>query len=140
MYMKCRKIVCAAMTLSLGLLYALGDAAERVEKVYTATTGTDGIEHVSVVGGSYFFDPNVIVLKANVPVELTIKLKEGETTSHNIAIKAPDAGIDFKTDIKEEPVVVKFTPTKAGEYQFECTKGFGSHKDKGMFGVIRVVK
>jgi plastocyanin len=59
-------------------------------------------------------------------------------------VKAPEAGIDFKTDMKSDtPPVVKFTPTKTGKYPMYCDKQllfFKSHKERGMEGVIEVVE
>ena len=111
------------------------------EKRFVATIGPDGVQHVEVVGGEYYFDPNYIVVKVNVPVELSVK-KTGGYVPHDILVKAPDAGIDFKLDIGKTPKTVKFTPTKVGKYEMECDKKllwFKSHKDRGMDGFIEVV-
>jgi len=112
------------------------------EKRFVATVGPDGIQHVEIIGGEYYFDPNYIVVKVNVPVELSVK-KAGGYMPHNILVKAPDAGIDFKLDIGKEPKTAKFTPTKVGKYEMECDKKllwFKSHKDRGMDGFIEVVQ
>ena len=112
-----------------------------VEKRFVATVDADGVQRVSVLGGAYFFDPNVIVVKVNVPVELSVR-KESGITPHSISIKAPEAGIDFMVKLSTDPTVVKFMPTKAGKYPFECTERFlffKSHKDRGMHGVLEVV-
>ena len=53
------------------------------EKRTVAAIGADGVQRVDVLGGSYFFDPNVIVVKVNVPVELRVR-KEPGATAHNI--------------------------------------------------------
>ena len=118
---------------------------ESKEKRFVATVGPDGVQQVEVTGGEYYFEPNHIVLKVNVPVEL--KVKKAKDTSwlipHDIVVKAPESGINFKVSLKTEPQSVKFTPTRAGKYPFYCDKKppFGkSHKDKGMEGVIEVVE
>lgn len=118
---------------------------ESKEKRFVATVGPDGVQQVEITGGEYYFEPNHIVLKVNVPVEF--KVKKAKDTSwlipHDIVAKAPESGIDFKVSLKTEPQSVKFTPTKAGKYSFYCDKKppFGkSHKDKGMEGVIEVVE
>lgn len=111
------------------------------EKRFVATVGPDGVQHVEISGGEYYFDPNYIVVKVNVPVELTVKKAPGYVP-HDIAVKAPEAGIDFKTDIGKKPQTIKFTPTKVGKYEMECDKRllwFKSHKDRGMDGFIEVV-
>jgi plastocyanin len=110
------------------------------EKQFVAKIDQDGVQGVQMVGGSYFFDPNRVVVKVNVPVEITIR-KEPGVTPHDIMLKAPEAGINFSEDIGTEPVVIKFTPTKTGEYSFYCGKKFPfvkSHRERGMEGVLVV--
>lgn len=112
------------------------------EKRLVATIGPDGVQHVDVIGGGYFFDPNYIVVKVNVPVELKVK-KEPGATPHSIVSKAPEAGIDFAASLSTEPTIIKFTPKKTGKYPFFCDKRllfFKSHKDRGMEGVVEVVE
>jgi plastocyanin domain-containing protein len=112
------------------------------EKRVVAAIGADGVQHVEVTGGEYYFDPNYIIVKVNVPVELSVKKAEG-FVPHNIGVKAPEAGIDFKVDLNaKKPGIVKFTPTKAGKYGMICDKKllwFKSHKERGMDGYIEVV-
>jgi len=108
-----------------------------------ATIGADGAQHVEITGGEYYYDPNYIVVKVNVPVELKVKKTSGYVP-HDIVVKAPEAGIDFKTDFgSKEPAIIKFTPTKAGKYTMYCDKRFlffKSHRDRGMEGMIEVVE
>jgi plastocyanin domain-containing protein len=123
------------------LVAALVSAQEWTEKRVVATVDSDGVQRVEITGGSYYFDPNVIVVKVNVPVELKLK-KEG-STPHNIVIKAPEAGIDFSESLGKDPKTIKFTPTKVGKYPFECTKKAPfskSHSDRGMHGIIEIVE
>jgi plastocyanin domain-containing protein len=124
-------------------LALLGMAAQEMKENKTvATLGPDGIQRVDVIGGSYYFDPDVIVLKVNVPVELKVK-KAGGATPHSIACRAAEAGIDFSVSLKAEPKIIKFTPTKVGTYAFWCTKKFlflKSHKAHGMTGTFEVVE
>ena len=111
------------------------------EKLFVATIGPDGVQHVNITGGGYFFDPNHVVVKANVPVELAVKKEKGYVP-HDIVVRAPQAGIDFSVELKETPQVVRFTPTKPGKYEMMCDKKllfFKSHKDRGMDGVIEVI-
>ncbi|MGC1455407.1 MAG: cupredoxin domain-containing protein [Nitrospirota bacterium] len=108
-----------------------------------ATVGADGVQRVEVIGGDYYFDPNYIVVKVNVPVELTVKKASGYIP-HDMIVKAPEAGIDFKADLNDKkPEIIKFTPTKVGKYDMFCDKKllwFKSHKDRGMDGTIEVVE
>ncbi len=133
----------AAIAFLLPLIFALTVAAEEfVEKRYEAGVDEDGVQRVEIEAGEYYYDPNFIVVKVGVPVELSIR-DVGGIASHDIAIEAPEAGIDFSEDFGSEPVTIRFTPTRVGEYQFECTKRFlffRSHKDRGMHGTIKVVE
>lgn len=132
-------ILIAALLLAVAFI-AWGD--EQVEKRVVATLDPDGVQRVEVTGDTYYFDPNVIVVKVNVPVELKVK-KAGGIAPHNIVIKAPDAGINVEESLSTEPKNIQFTPTKVGKYSFECTKRFlffKSHKDRGMHGMLEVVE
>lgn len=117
--------------------------AKGKEKRVVAAIGADGVQRVEVAGGEYFYDPNYIVVKVNVPVELKVKKTSGYVP-HDIVVKAPEAGIDFKTDFGgKEPAVIKFTPTRVGKYLMYCDKKllfFKSHRDRGMEGMIEVVE
>ncbi len=109
--------------------------------VFTATVDSSGVQKVEMVGGSYYFKPNDVIVKVNLPVEITIK-KEPGIIPHNIVLHAPEAGIDFKVELSTEPKVIKFTPTKVGKYPFYCSKRFlfWTHRAKGMEGVLEVVE
>jgi plastocyanin domain-containing protein len=116
-------------------------AEEKQEQVrYTAGMDADGVQRVDVLGGSYFYKPNYIVVKVNVPVELKVT-KESGMIPHDIAMKSPEAGMEFSEGISTTPKVIKFTPTKTGKFPFYCTMKslFSSHREKGMEGVIEVV-
>lgn len=90
---------------------------------------------------SYTIKPDHITLKVNEPVTFKIS-NEATFIPHDLVIKAPDAGIDIKVDLKAgKSGEVSFTPTKAGTYEMVCDKAppFGkSHKEKGMHGVLTV--
>ncbi len=110
------------------------------QKIFHATTSTDGVQRIEILGGDYFYDPDHIIVKANVPVEITIK-KDSRIVPHNITIEAPDAEIEVSESLRTKPKVIRFTPTKPGKYAFYCTKRllfFKSHREKGMEGVLEV--
>jgi len=118
------------------------DSLNAQKKQFVATVGKDGVQKIEVLAGEYFFDPNYIVVKVNVPVEIKIK-KEPSIVSHTFVIKAPDAGMDIHESLSSEPKIVKFTPTKTGTYPFYCDKKllfFESHREKGMEGTIEVTE
>lgn len=111
-----------------------------VKKV-VATIDQDGVQRVAILGGGYFYDPNYIVVKVNVPVEFAVR-KESGMTPHDFVIKAPEAGIDVSVSMDSNPQLVKFTPTKPGKYEIVCTKKFLwiNHRKKGMEGVLEVTE
>ncbi len=134
------KNVIAAVLIISGIFFVPNLHAEQT--TFSATTDKDGVQRVEVLGGDYFFKPNHIIVKVNVPVEMMVS-KEGGFIPHNIVINAPDAGIELNESLGKEPKVIKFTPTKVGIYPFSCDKKllfFASHKEKGMEGVIKVVE
>ena len=114
-------------------------AAERKE--FMAKIDPDGVQRVEVLAGSYFFDPNHIIVKVNVPVEMKITMESG-VIPHDIMLNAPEAGMDLKLDLSSStPQVMRFTPTKTGQFTFYCGKKllfFESHRDKGMAGTLEV--
>ena len=109
-------------------------------KEYTAIIDQDGVQKVAVVGGGYYFDPNYIIVKVNVPVELTVT-KEPGFVPHNIVMKSPETGIEFASNLSITPKTITFTPTKLGKYPIYCNKRllfFENHRDKGMEGTLEV--
>jgi heme/copper-type cytochrome/quinol oxidase subunit 2 len=106
----------------------------------TSQIGADGIQRVDVLAGSYFFNPNRIILKVNVPVELKLK-KESGLVPHDITMKSPEAGMDFQVGLSTDPKVLSFIPKRTGTYPFYCSKKFlgESHREKGMQGTIEVI-
>ena len=136
------RVLSASAAVLLLFIGSVGLGQEAAKNKFVAVIGPDGIQKVEISGGSYYFDPNDIVVKVNVPVELVVK-KAGGATPHNIFLKAPEAGIDFHVSLGKEPKTIKFTPTKVGIYPFWCTEraplSSKSHKDHGMTGVLEVV-
>jgi uncharacterized cupredoxin-like copper-binding protein len=90
---------------------------------------------------SYVIKPEKITVKAGQPVILKVK-NEATFIPHNLIIKAPEAGIDVKIDLRGgKSGEANFTPTKTGSYEMICDKEppIGkSHKEKGMHGMLVV--
>jgi len=127
--------------LLLAVTVQSAQARERGREV-TAQIDADGVQRVAIVGGSYYFDPERVVVKVNVPVELTLKKEAGGLTPHSFLLQAPEAGIDVKIGLSSAPKTVTFTPKKTGRYPYYCDKKLlfaESHRQKGMAGVLEVV-
>lgn len=127
-----------------GLLALIGCATTPSSNLPTnleARADSHGTQEVDLVAGSYWFRPSHIVVKANVPVKLTVH-KQGRFVPHSFVLHAPQAGMAVDVPLKAEPRTVRFTPTRAGVYPFYCDKSgvFGNHRGKGMQGVLEVVE
>ena len=90
----------SAAILALCLTNSYG--AERRE--FTASIDKDGVQRVEILGGSYFFTPNYIIVKVNLPVEMTIR-KEG-VFPHNFILKALDAEMNVNIDLTSKPQIL----------------------------------
>lgn len=124
-------------------LLAGGQAwAQAPERPVAAVAPTvNGVQVLQVEGGSYFFRPDHIVVRVNVPVELTVRIEAG-LSPHNWVIHAPEAGMDVEENLSSQPKTIRFTPTAVGQYPFYCSKKAPlskSHRERGMEGVIEVV-
>ena len=58
--------------------------AQDQKEVYVAKVDPDGVQRVRLEGGGYFFKPNHIVVKVNVPVEL-LASREAGVVPHNLS-------------------------------------------------------
>jgi len=117
---------------------AISMAAEN----FTATQGPDGVQHVEIIAGSYFFKPDRIIVKRGVPLELKIK-KERGITPHNFVLKsAGKDGRDIRVSLSSKKErIIRFTPRTTGIIKFFCDKQllfFKSHRKKGMEGSFEV--
>ncbi len=95
----------------------------------------DGVQRVEVEMHSYFFEPNRIVVKRDIPVEIVLS-NSSKVVPHNFTLNG--AGVHVSEDkwgFGHD--TVRFTPTETGEFEFVCHKG--DHAEKGMVGTLVVV-
>lgn len=126
-----------ALVLAIPVCHAAED-----NHVFRAITDSEGIQRVEITGGGYYFEPNRIVVKIGVPVELSIR-RESRFVPHNFVLKADEAGVNIAESLGKEPVVIRVVFTKQGEYPFYCDKRllfFASHRERGQEGIIEVVE
>ena len=112
------------------------------EIVYQATISADGVQHIRMEGGSYFFKPNRVIVHVNVPVELTVSVNSS-WIPHTLVIQSPEMGIAVDQDLSSDAKAIRFTPTAVGKYTFYCKNKlllFKSHREKGMEGMLEVVE
>jgi plastocyanin len=128
-------------TLGRGSVFALVMLAVPALAQEPVKPDADGVQRIRIVAGSYFFKPNHLVVKVNVPVELTASRESG-ITPHDLVIRADEAGLAVKEDLGTEPKKISFTATKPGKYAIYCSKKLpfvAGHREKGMEGVLEVV-
>lgn len=116
--------------------------AQEQKEVYVAKVDADGVQRVRVLGGSYFFRPGRIIVKANAPVELSVSIEQG-IAPHTFVLDAPEAGIAIDEDLSTDPKTIRFTATAPGKYAYYCKNKllfFKSHRENGQEGVLEVVQ
>lgn len=110
---------------------------------HIAAIGNDGVQHVRIVGGGYFFRPERIVAKANIPVELAVSLEEAGIVPHTFVMQLPDQGIAIDEPLSADIRLIRFTIGTPGKYPFYCRNQllfFKSHRDRGMEGILEIVE
>jgi plastocyanin len=132
----------SALMLSGAIAVISASAQTASDAPYRANVESDGVQRIRIVGGSYFFKPNHIVVKARTPVELTL-VKEPGIAPHNFVIQAPAADVAVEKELGTEPTKIAFTPTAPGKYEFYCSNKLffmPSHRRQGMEGILEVVE
>ena len=99
-----------SLTLSLIALVTFVSLAAAAEKPVAP-------QRASIQVTAKGFEPDSVKLKKGVPAELTVTRKTDDTCANEIVV--PDYGITKKLPLNQ-PVVVAFTPQKAGEVAFQC--------------------
>lgn len=95
---------------------------------------TPQIHEISMSAFQFGFDPSTITVKKGELVRITLTSKDVE---HGISI--PDLKVFSKGATPGKPVVIEFTPTKVGTFEFKCDVMCGSgHRD--MIGSITVTE
>ena len=123
--------------LMVGVLAGCSSGFKHPVREVTAALGTDQVQRVHLTTHTFWFDPNRVVVKKGIPVELTVR-NGALFVPHNFSCDAKDAGIDvdLKLGMFHGSKTARFTPTQAGEYPFHCD--VDHHAMKGMTGVLVV--
>lgn len=104
-----------------------------------ATVGPDGVQHIAIVGGSYFFRPSHIVARANQPLEISVSMESG-VIPHSFVLEGPEGRQLADVDLSTQAQTLRLT-LAAGNYPFYCPNRllwFESHRERGMTGVLKV--
>src|SRR5574341_1704218 len=122
------------------LFWSLAAFAAQPEGVIVPVSA-DGVQRVEVTVDSYSFAPNRLIVKENIPVELTLKSVTW-LVPHNFVLQSPEAGLGIEQEVPPGgTATVRFTPVRSGEFQCVCTKKllfFPSHEDLGMVGTLEI--
>lgn len=125
-----------------GYAVCRADTSPSEEIAYQATIAADGVQHVRIEGGSHFFKPNRVIVKVNMPVELTVSVGKS-LIPHTLVIRSPEAGISAGEKLSSDARDIRFTPIAVGKYHFYCRNELlllKSHREKGIEGVLEVVQ
>ncbi|MHB8483472.1 MAG: cupredoxin domain-containing protein [Nitrospiria bacterium] len=132
-------ILCLTLLLSSSFVTRTPFAAEPL----VLQTSPDGIQRAEIIADSYSYIPDHLSVTLNVPVELIIHNKAW-IVPHTLVLKDANAGFEINQDIPAgKSTMVRFTPTRLGEFKFYCDKKllfFKSHEDRGMKGILEVTK
>lgn len=87
--------------------------------------------NVTVEGGMFYFEPNVIEAKVGQKVVVNFKNVEG---MHDFVIDELNAKTEIINAGEEQSI--EFTPTEIGEFEYYCS--VGNHRAQGMVGKLIV--
>ncbi|GAB3393959.1 cupredoxin domain-containing protein [Azotobacter armeniacus] len=125
--------------LGIALLASGASLAGPAAVPFQARVDADGVQRVTLVGGSHFFRPEHIVARAGPPLEFTLSMEPG-IVPHRFVLEAPDGQVLADVDLGETPQRLRLSLT-AGDYVFYCPNRlllFRSHREKGMAGLLEV--
>lgn len=124
----------------LSTLCVSSAAGETIYQLSEAILGEDGVQRIEVTADSYSFRPNYLVVKAGIPVELTLR-RLTLLVPHDFILEIPAEGLRIERELAREGEVLQFTVNTPGKYPFYCSKQllfFESHRHKGMEGLLEV--
>ncbi|MBT8764833.1 cupredoxin domain-containing protein [Metapseudomonas boanensis] len=131
------KLLQGVMVVALLSPSALATGA--TDSISPARAAADDLQRVAIVGGSYFFQPDHVVVKAGRPLELAVRVEAG-IIPHRFVLETADGGSLADVPINETTKVLRFE-LPAGKYLFQCPNRllfFKSHRERGMAGVLEV--
>ncbi|EKE05086.1 MAG: hypothetical protein ACD_19C00426G0108 [uncultured bacterium] len=123
-----------AVIILVGGIYFVksNDKSQSIETTKPTSTATeiatdDASGIITVEGGMFYFEPNVIQAKKGQLVKITFTNKEGlhdfVLEKFNVKTKQIKAG---------ESETIEFTPNEIGEFEFYCS--VANHRQQGMVG------
>lgn len=92
----------------------------------------------SVTLDEWSINPRHIVVKANQPVRFTVT-NTGATNTHDLNIAGLGEEFHSEATAPGQTITWDVTFSKPGTYLTWCSRGSGSHKDRGSVGTLTVV-
>jgi len=109
---------------TVGLLFAAWMAAcpaqpsrSDLDEAWWAATGPDGVQRVNIRCGPDFIDPRSIVVRANVPLQLSVSTT-ADLGSNNFMLAMGAATIDAPVRAAQTPFMI--SPRSSGRFQALC--------------------
>lgn len=130
----CRRLCLCAV------LFAAATASAEIAPV-RPTPGADGVQRVEIVGGSYYFRPARVVVKAGQPVELSVRLEGMGGAPHRFVLEDPGGQRLADLTLGGQSQQIRFTPAASGHYLYYCPNRllfFRDHRQRGMAGQLDV--
>ena len=135
-----------ARVLALGIFLTLtGVEAANLDfgEAWWTATDPDGVQRVNIFCGKDFIEPSRIILRAGVPVELTVSTMPG-VPSHNFVVNVPGTRpINANAPVGAGPTKLDFNPGTAGNYPALCRDNADPAADpqllKAKQGVLTVI-
>lgn len=99
----------------------------------SASIQASGLKVFAIEGGHYYFDPDVITVKKDDTVRITLNSVGGE---HDLVIDEFNVVSEIVDD--GESTTFEFTPDQVGEFEYYCS--IGDHREGGMVGTLIVTE
>ncbi|WP_218568991.1 cupredoxin domain-containing protein [Pseudomonas sp. 2FE] len=128
-----------ADAIAIALLAFVTSAVGADAAPYQTRAGADDVQRVVIVGGSYFFRPDHIVVQAGRSLEITVRVEPG-VIPHRFVLESTDGKVLADVPLGKKAKTLRFA-LPAGDYLFHCPNRlllFKSHRERGMAGVLEV--
>lgn len=127
----------AAGCIALSVAWASNLPAQ--DQAVPATIDNDGVQRITIIGGSYFFRPDRILARVGQPLHLIVRMEEG-IVPHRFVLDGPDGKPVADIELATTPKTVQID-LPPGQYPFSCPNRllmFKSHRERGMSGTLEI--
>jgi hypothetical protein len=112
------QVACAALVTVAPVASTFAQSARRdLDESWWAAIGPDGVQRVNVRCGPNFLDPRNIVVRANVPLQISVSTT-GDVIAHNFTLTIGRNTIDAPVDPAQKSFIV--SPSLSGRFEALC--------------------